>query len=135
MAGFAAMSPPFWPSASVRACMPARPLATTCKTLLRAYDLEKFARKMRCRADAGTGVIEFVRIGLGALDQIRDRIDAEFGIDQDYIGRGAKLGDRREILVGIVRDLCVQAGIDDVRARGDQERIAVRLGVGRGADP
>ena len=43
-----------------------------------ADDLEQLARQMRRGADAGAGIIEFVGIGLGARDQVGDRIDAQF---------------------------------------------------------
>src|SRR6476646_744863 len=92
-----------------------------------ADDLEKLAAKMRRRTDTGARIIEFVRIGFGARDESGDRIDAEPGIDQNRIWRSPEFGNRREILVGIVGNLCVETGIDDIGARGDQQRVAVRL--------
>jgi hypothetical protein len=100
-----------------------------------ADDLEELAGKMRRRTDTGARIIELVRIGFGTRDQGGDRIDAEPGIDQNRIWRSPEFGDRREILVGIVGNFCVETGIDDVGARGDQQRVAVRLGVGHSADP
>jgi len=41
---------------------------------------------------------EFIGMRLGARDQFGDRGNAELGIDQDHIRRGAKFGDRRETL-------------------------------------
>jgi hypothetical protein len=73
--------------------------------------------------------------GFAPRDQIGDRVDAELGIDEDRIRRGAEFGDRREILEGIIGHLGIKAGIDHVGARADQQRIAVRLGMGHVSDP
>src|SRR6266446_796458 len=100
-----------------------------------AKDLEKLAGKMRRRTDTGARIIELVRIGFGTRDEGGDRIDAEPGIDQNHIWRSSEFGDRREILVRIVGNFCVETGIDDVGARRDQQRVAVRLGKRRSADP
>src|SRR5258707_15489422 len=100
-----------------------------------AKDREKLAGKMRRRTDAGARIIELVRIGFGTRDEGGDRIDAEPGIDQNRIWRSSEFGNRREILVRIVGNFCVKTGIDDVSARRDQQRVAVRLGVCHSADP
>src|SRR5258707_12257173 len=100
-----------------------------------AKDREKLAGKMRRRTDAGARIIELVRIGFGTRDEGGDRIDAEPGIDQNRIWRSSEFGNRREILVRIVGNFCVKTGIDDVGARRDQQRVAVRLGVCRSAGP
>src|SRR6266403_1035833 len=100
-----------------------------------ADDLEKLAGKMRRRTDTGARIIELVRIGFGTRDEGGDRIYAELGVDQNRIRRSSEFGNRREILVRIVGNFCVKTGIDDVGARRDQQRVAVRLGVCRSADP
>jgi len=100
-----------------------------------ADDPEKFAGKMRRRADTGARIIELVGIGLGTCDQLGNRIHAELGIDQDHIWRSCELGNRREIRVRVVRNFGVKTGIDDVGARGDQQRMAVRFGERHSADP
>jgi hypothetical protein len=90
---------------------------------------------MRCRTDAGSRVVEFVGIGLGARDQLGNRIDAGFGTGQNHVRRGPEFGDRRKILVRIIRNFGVKTGIDDIGTRCDQQRVAIRLGMRRGADP
>src|SRR5260370_33011708 len=100
-----------------------------------ADDLEQLAGKMRRRYDTGARIIELVRIRFGTRDEGGDRIHAEPGIDQNRIWRSSEFGNRREILVRIVGNLGVETGIDDVGARGDQQRVAVWLGVGHSADP
>src|SRR5258707_14181086 len=100
-----------------------------------AADLAEVAGKMRRRTDTGARIIELARIGLCTRDEGGDRIDAEPGIDQNRIWRSSEFGDRREILVRVVGNVCVETGIDDVGARGDQQRVAVRLAVGPSADP
>jgi hypothetical protein len=90
---------------------------------------------MRRGTDAGTGIIELVGVRFGARNQLLNRIDAESGIGHDHIRRSPELCDRREIFDGVVGNFRIQAWIDDVGARRDQERVAVRLGVGRGTDP
>src|SRR5258707_13622005 len=100
-----------------------------------ADDLEKLAGKMRRRTDTGARIIELVRIGFGRRDEGGDRIDAEPGIDQNRIWRSSEVGNRREILVRIVGNFCVETGIDDVSARRDQQRVTVRFGVCRCARP
>src|SRR5258706_11923864 len=100
-----------------------------------ADDLEQLAGKMRGGTDTGARIIELVRVGFGTRDEGGDRIDAEPGIDQNRIWRSSEFGNRREILVRIVGNFCVETGVDDVGARRDQQRVAVRLGVCHSADP
>jgi hypothetical protein len=48
-----------------------------------------------------------------------------------YCGRSDH-GDRREVLLRIVGQLCIDARVDDVAGRNEQQRITIRRGLGGG---
>ena len=71
------------------------------------------------------------RFRLGERDQLLDRARRHRWVQRQHVGRVHGLGDRREVLLRIERQLVEQAGID--RERGDrshQEGVAVGIGPG-----
>jgi hypothetical protein len=74
-------------------------------------------------------IIELLRLGLGARDHFEQGIDGALGIGRQNIRRHRKRRDRRKVLGRIVGDGFVQRRIDDKRAAGEEERIAVGLGA------
>jgi len=90
---------------------------------------------MRRGPGARACIVEVVGLRLGAREKLGDRVDAELGVDHDRIWRGAELGDRREILERIVWHGRIEAGIDDIGTRGDEQRVTVSLRVRGISDP
>ena len=81
---------------------------------------------------AAAGVVEGARMGLGVGDQFLDAARGQRRRDQQDTGRPADLGNRREILVGLVGQTGHQVWRDGMRAAGgEQQRVAVRRGLGR----
>ena len=52
------------------------------------------------------------------------------GVDDQHVGHQRDRRDRREVLLEVVGQLLVDAGGDRVVHRADQQRVAVRLGLG-----
>jgi hypothetical protein len=97
----------------------------------RTHDVERlrqpqhFTQEMPLRPQAARGVGVFARIGFDQCDQLFEAARRQRRIDGHKIGRGDRERHRREILVGIERQLGKQRGIHDVGAERDQQRIAV----------
>jgi hypothetical protein len=62
-------------------------------------------------------------------DEVLHRGDAELRLHREHVGRGRKLGDRGEILEGIVGQRLVEAGIDSIGAGREQQGVAVAVGA------
>ena len=90
--------------------------------------LQHLGLQLRCRADRRRRDIEFFRIGFGERDELLHRADTERWLDRKDVGRGGELGDGGKILERVVRQLVIEAGIDSVGARRQQQRVAVRVG-------
>jgi len=88
------------------------------------HQLEQLAAEMLEAADADRGILQLARLLLGGGQQLLDRMHRQLRIDDQDIGAGGENGDRRERFDRIVRQL-VEPGIDRVRERDDQQRVAV----------
>jgi hypothetical protein len=65
------------------------------------------------------------------LKNPRLRASARSRYRHQYCGRSDH-GDRREVLLRIVGQLCIDARVDDVAGRNEQQRITIRRGLGGG---
>ena len=63
-------------------------------------------------------------------DQFGDRTRRHRRMHQHDIAARCDQSDRREILARVVADIGIERRVDRERARGDQERVAVGLGLG-----
>ena len=97
--------------------------------LIAGAQLQQLAGQVRLGADAGRGVVVLVRLGLGLGDQVGDRGDAGVRLHEQHVRRVHQLRDRREVLDRIVGQVLEQAGIHRDRGRGEQQRMAVRIGA------
>src|SRR6516164_3147614 len=88
---------------------------------------------MRRGADTGGGEGVLSRIGFDELHQLLHRLGRNAGVHEQAVGRPRGLGDRREVLVRIVGRLGVEARIDGVARRHEQDRVAVARRPGGGA--
>ena len=82
---------------------------------------------MRRRAGPERPIGQFIGIGLRRRDQVRDRSKRRFGIDHDDVEGARDQRDGHEILMRIVRQLGVGAGIDRICERPHQQRVAIGL--------
>ena len=87
------------------------PANGTCVMLDAGDGFQPFAGQMRRGADAGAGIVERVRLGLGPRHQFRHRGDAGGGGGDEHVGRGHEFGDRGEILYRVVGHLLVEPGL------------------------
>ena len=94
--------------------------------------LEQFARHVDRRSVAGRRHVELARIGLGVSDQFGDRLDRQRGVHHHDVGKANDAGDRLHLLHEIERQLVVKRGVDRVRRRDQQQRVAVRRGAQHG---
>src|SRR6516225_7594434 len=88
---------------------------------------------MRRGADTRGGEGVLSRIGFDELHQLLHRLGRNAGMHEQAVGRPRGLGDRREILVRVVGRLGVEARIDGVARRHEQDRVAVARRPGGGA--
>ena len=73
-------------------------------------------------------------IGFRALDQVGEIDDVAVRPRHDGVRRGAEIGDRSEVLLGIVAAGPLQQTIDENDARGHQQRVAIGIGFRHVAD-
>ena len=88
---------------------------------------------MRRGADTRGGEGVLSRIGFDEFHQLLHRLGRNAGVHEQAVGRPRGLGDRREVLVGVVGRLGVEARIDGVARRHEQDRVAVARRPGGGA--
>src|SRR5262245_23509114 len=92
---------------------------------------ELIAYKMsRCTWAAGTVTI-FARMSIDEGDEVLDRVGRQRWIDREHNSRGDRERYRIEIVMRIVGNLVVQAGIDDVVGWNDHHRVTVGCRVCR----
>ena len=96
------------------------------------HHLEQLAGKMRRRADAAGRHIDLARMRLGIGDQLRHAVHRQRRIDLENKRIEIDAADRREIAGEIEAQVWVQHGVDDVRIRHRQQRVAVRLRLHHG---
>jgi hypothetical protein len=80
---------------------------------------------MSLRSEAARGVGVLSRIGFDQRDELLEIAHRQRRIHRDKVGRRDRQRHRREILVGIERQLGKQRGVDDVGAKRNQQRVAV----------
>src|SRR5262249_4004866 len=99
-------------------------------------ELEQLARQVRGGTDAGRGEGVLARICPEQVDKLLHRVRRNAGINEQTIGRARRLGDGREVTLGVVGRLGVEARIDGVARGHEQDRVAVgrRLGGGPHAE-
>src|SRR5262245_40225672 len=86
---------------------------------------ELLAYKMsRCTWAAGTVTI-FARMSIDEGDEVLDRVGRQRWIDREHNSRGDRERYRIEIVMRIVGNLVVQAGIDDLVGWNDHHRVTV----------
>ena len=89
-------------------------------------DRQQHAHQMGHVADAERAVVDLAGIGLGALDEILDRLDPGRGIDHRAQRVGDGLRDRGEVAQRVVGQLLVDEGVRRHRAdRSIDQRVAV----------
>ena len=94
------------------------------------HHLEQFAGHMRPGADAGRRDVELAGIGLGIGDQLGHRFHRKLRIDHDDERGAADGADRREVAGEIEIQMLIKRGVDGIGRDDEEERIAVRRGVG-----
>ena len=93
--------------------------------------IEQLAGQVKNRADAGRAIIaDRFWIGLGGVDEAAHRVGRHTWIDRHQNRGGSDHRNRRKIGNGVVGQLCVDARIDDVTGRHQQQRITVRRSFG-----
>ena len=86
---------------------------------------------MNAAADAGRGIGELARIGLGVGDQLLDVFRRHRRMHHQHQRAGADQADRLEILARVVADIAVERRIDRQRpGAAEHQRVAVRRGLG-----
>ena len=92
-------------------------------------DLEQLlGREVRRGAGAGHAVGEL--LGLGQREQLLQVGGLEVGVGDQDVGRGAGDDHRLEVGLGRVAGVLAQARVDRVGAGGDEQRVAVGVGLG-----
>ena len=87
---------------------------------------------VRGAADAGRGVVELARPGLGKRDELLDRACRNRRVDDEQIPVcPVGLRDRGEVGHGVVRQLLEEGRVCPMRTVGEQERVAIRRRLGR----
>jgi hypothetical protein len=88
------------------------------------HGLEQLAREMRRRADAGGGIVELARPGLGQRHQLGEGLRLDRWMDHQHERHGRQQRDRRKVAAEVERALR-QRGVDGVGGAREQQRIAV----------
>ena len=96
------------------------------------HGLEHLGREMRRGAGTGRRVVEAGWLRLGVVDELLDVLHRQRRMHHQHQRDRGDLGDRREILDRVV-GLLLQAGVDREGDGRDQQRVAVRRGLGGGA--
>ena len=78
----------------------------------------------------GTEALNFSGLERARPTKVLHRLRRQIGLDQKDVRRAADVADRDEILHRIERQRIVEAGIDRERGGAEQERVAVRIGMG-----
>ena len=91
--------------------------------------LEQFARHVDRGSVAGRRHVELAGIGLGVGDQLGNGLDRQRGMHQHDVGEANDARDRLHLLHEIERQLVVERGVDRIRRRDQQQRVAVRRGA------
>ncbi len=94
--------------------------------------LEQFARHVDRRSVAGRRHVELAGIGLGVGDQFGNRLDRQRRMHHHDVGKANDARDRLHLLHEIEIELVVERGVDRVRRRDQQQRVAVRRGAQHG---
>ena len=87
---------------------------------------EQDCREMRGCAAAGIGDGEPARARARLLDEFLERARLQRGMHDQHQHVGGELGDRREVLDGVVGEVVHQARVDDMVRGVEQQRVAVR---------
>ena len=95
--------------------------------------LELLAHDVAGGAVALRGVGELAGVGLGMGDELAHRLGGHVGMHDQDVGRRDDVGDRREILDPVIRQLGDQVMQDGVgRVHADEQRVAVGRRFRRG---
>ena len=94
--------------------------------------LEQHGGEMERIADARMRDVDLARLGLRGGDQLGDRVHLQLvRVHQQHADEARRQRDRREVLLGIERDLLVEALVGrEGRDVAEQDGVAVRLRLG-----
>jgi hypothetical protein len=92
--------------------------------------LEQLDHQMAGRADAGGAERVFLRVFADEIEKIFQVIGRHARRRRDDQRAGGDQRHRREILHHVERHAFVQKRADDVERRGEQQRVAIRIGLG-----
>ena len=92
---------------------------------------EQLGGEMHARAGAGRAEGQLAWLLLGQRNQLGDRPRRHGRMHQHDIAARCDQADRREVLARVVADIGIERRIDRKRAGGDQQRVAVGLGLAR----
>jgi len=97
-------------------------------------ELEELACEMRRRTPPRRRVAQFARARLRQRNELFGVARRDRRMHREHVRRRAHQAHRLEIPLGIVRNLGIEARVDDEVAAGGEQRVTVRRRARRGAD-